>query len=70
MNENLFWDQMPEFKQEDHGPMFTVKIHFRNEADMDEFFSLIKQKRTKRKSYWYPAAEMRRVADKVWEDTE
>lgn len=63
------WHQMPEFKQEDQSPMFTVKIHFRNEADMDKFFELIKQRRTKRKSYWYPTAEFRRVADKLWDDT-
>ena len=63
------WHQMPEFKQEDHGPMFTIKIHFRSEADMNEFFELIKQRRTKRKSYWHPAAEARRVADKLWEET-
>lgn len=63
------WHQMPEFNQKDHGPMFTVKIHFRNEADMNEFFDLINQRRTKRKSYWHPAAEVRRVADKLWEDT-
>jgi hypothetical protein len=73
--ENLFdsddslWKGMPEYKQEDQGPYFSVTIHFRNEEDVADFFKLINQRRTKRKSYWHPEAKFRRVADKIYMDT-
>ena len=60
------WVGMPEFIQEDQSPFSSVTMHFRNQADEDRFFELIEQKRTKRKSYWYPEAKWRRVADKVY----
>ena len=63
------WSQMPEFNQEDQSPYFSVTIHFRNEEDINNFFDLLQQTRTKRKSYWYPEAIPRKVADKIYIDT-
>lgn len=62
------WKGMPEFIQNDMSPYKTVKIHFRNDEDMAEFFELIKQKQTKRNSYWYPEAKPRQVANKRYID--
>jgi hypothetical protein len=60
------WVGMPEYISEDTGPFASVIIHFRSEDDQSAFFRLIGQIRTKRKSYWYPEVEWRRVADKVY----
>lgn len=62
------WFGMPEFVQEDHAPKYSVTIHFRSEGDTEAFFRLINQKRTKRKSYWYPEALPRKTADKIYRD--
>ena len=56
------WRGMPEYDQQDLSPYKSIKMHFRNDEDMLEFFKLIKQRRTKRKSYWYPEAKPRKVA--------
>lgn len=66
---DVHWQQMPEFNQQDQSPHYSVTIHFRNEEDVAKFFALIEQRRTKRKSYWYPEAKFRRVADKIYVDT-
>lgn len=69
--ENLYekeWVGMPEFVQEDLSPFKSVTIHFRNQEDMDEFFRLLNQKLTKRKSYWYPEAKPRKYCDKRYVD--
>jgi hypothetical protein len=68
-DDDSLWKGMPEYKQEDQGPHLSVIIHFRNEEDVTAFFQLINQRRTKRKSYWYPEAKFRRVADKIYIDT-
>ncbi len=34
------WKGMPEFKQDDNGPWKTIKMHFRNEEDFNEFSKL------------------------------
>ena len=31
------WKGMPEYKQENNGPWKTIRIHFRNEEDYNEF---------------------------------
>jgi hypothetical protein len=58
------WQGMPEFIQEDQSPFKSITIHFRNQKDFDDFFSLINQTPTKRKSYWFPIAIPRQVANK------
>lgn len=68
-NDDSLWKGMPEYNQEDQGPYFSVTMHFRNEEDVAAFFKLINQRRTKRKSYWHPEAKFRRVADKIYMDT-
>jgi hypothetical protein len=67
--DDILWKGMPEYNQEDQGPYFSVTMHFRNEEDVAAFFKLINQRRTKRKSYWHPEAKFRRVADKIYMDT-
>lgn len=62
------WKNMPEFIQNDMSPQRTIKIHFRNEDDVKDFFELIEQKQTKRNSYWYPEAKPRQVANKRYID--
>ena len=58
------WVGMPEYISEDTGPVAAVTIQFRTGADVEAFFRLIGQVKTKRKSYWFPAVEWRRVSDK------
>lgn len=49
------WVGMPEFSQSENGPHRRIIISFRNEADYQEFATLIKQNLTeKTKSIWYP----------------
>lgn len=50
------WVGMPEFHQEDTSPFQSIKIHFRNEEDRNDFEKLVNQKFTnKTKSAWFPA---------------
>lgn len=62
------WKSMPEYVQDDMSPYKSVKIHFRNQADMDAFFELINQKITRRNSYWYPESKPRKVSNKRFID--
>ena len=49
------WEGMPEYKNEDLTSFQEIKIHFRNEKDIEEFCQLIGQKITeKTRSIWYP----------------
>ena len=63
------WQDMPEFLMKDLTPFRTVYIHFRNQADIDEFARLIGQRiHTKQKSAWHPQLEIRPYADKRFVD--
>tara|TARA_R110002074_G_scaffold163877_3_gene323396 strand:+ start:1402 stop:1734 length:333 start_codon:yes stop_codon:yes gene_type:complete len=49
------WVGMPEYVQEDNPTYKTISMHFRNQADYEEFAKLIGQPLTKKtKSTWYP----------------
>ena len=49
------WDDMPEFDQPDATSFRHVIVHFENNDDVSEFFSIIGQSHTdKTKSIWFP----------------
>lgn len=49
------WDCMPEFNQKNLMPFRTLRVHFRNQSDVECFFELIKQNVTPlTKSVWFP----------------
>jgi hypothetical protein len=62
------WKGMPEYKQEDNGPWKTVRIHFRNEEDYNEFAKLTGNTHLtkKTKSAWYPKLEITKNALLRW----
>ena len=61
------WKGMPEYKQEDNGPWKTIKMHFRNEEDFNEFSKLTKNNLSKKtKSAWYPKLEITKNALLRW----
>ena len=52
------WDNMPEYDNDDKTAFRSVIVHFENNDDAAEFFSLIGQGHTdKTKSIWYPEQE-------------
>ena len=52
------WTDMPEFDQSDTQSFRKVVVHFDNQDDCDEFFSLIGQAdKGKTKSIWHPQKE-------------
>ena len=61
------WKGMPEFKQDDNGPWKTIKMHFRNEEDFNEFSKLTGNNLSKKtKSAWYPKLEITKNALLRW----
>ena len=49
------WEGMPEFDQKDKTSFRSVIVHFENDDDVKEFFSIIGQGHTpKTKSIWHP----------------
>ena len=65
------WVGMPEFIQEDLTSHRKIIVHFRNEADVQAFAELMKQKITKKRpSLWFPEMPVRRYADKLYVDGE
>lgn len=49
------WVGMPEFENEDLSPYRTIKVHFANENDVQEFARTIGQKITEKTKYvWFP----------------
>ena len=62
------WKGMQEYKQEDNGPWKTVRIHFRNEEDYNEFAKLTGNTHLtkKTKSAWYPKLEITKNALLRW----
>jgi hypothetical protein len=52
------WNGMPEFDQDDKTSFRHVIVHFENNEDVKEFFSIIGQSHTdKTKSTWFPEKE-------------
>ena len=52
------WEGMPEFEQDDKTSFRHVIVHFENNDDLTEFFSIIGQSHTdKTKSIWFPEQE-------------
>ena len=63
------WRGMPEFSQEDLEPWKTLKVHFNNRSDLQEFSRLVGQNLTDRtQSIWHPEAEIGRMTDKRFVD--
>jgi len=62
------WQGMPEFDQPDGNSFRHVIVHFKNNDDANEFFSIIGQTNTdKTKSIWFPEVEIETYMDKVYE---
>jgi hypothetical protein len=62
------WVGMPEYEQEDQSPKATVKVHFRDPKDIEEFSKLIGQPINGYRVVWFPAAERRVFSDKRYID--
>jgi len=59
------WVGMPEFVQEDKEPHRSIIIHFFDQAGVDKFAELIKQKITdKTRMTWFPEMVIEKAADK------
>ena len=59
---------MPEFEQEDATSFKRVIVHFENQFDFDDFFSVIGQTHTnKTKSLWHPYKEARDTKSKSYD---
>lgn len=49
------WEGMPEFEQDDLGPMKTIKVHFATQGDIDAFAEIVSHPITDKTIYiWYP----------------
>jgi ParB-like chromosome segregation protein Spo0J len=49
------WQGMPEFEQNDLGAFQSIAVHFRDQAGVDAFAALVRQKITdKTKFLWFP----------------
>jgi hypothetical protein len=63
------WNEMPEFVMGDESPQRTIRVHFRNNEDVQQFAKLLGQKISdKTKSVWHPAAQNRITSDKHYVD--
>ena len=61
------WQGMPEFVQESCTPWRTIKVHFRNQADVRSFMKLIGQKFSRKAPFiWYPALERMLFSNKEY----
>lgn len=65
------WRGMPEYQQEDQLAWRTIKVHLRNQQDLDAFAKLMAQNiGEKTKFLWYPEVEIEYVADKRYVSSE
>lgn len=65
INRDDEWRGMPEYQQEDQMAFRSIKVHFRNQADVDAFAALMQQSITEKTKYiWHPADEIEWVTDK------
>jgi hypothetical protein len=59
------WKGMPEFRQDDLSPKYSIIVHFDGPENREKFSALIGQKLTDdTRSIWYPRAEIGHYADK------
>jgi len=66
-----YWKGMPEFVQENNPTYKTLYVHFRCEADYQEFAKLIGQKLTeKTKSIWHPKLDRTKNTFLRWVEEE
>ena len=64
-----YWQDMPEFVQEDQTASKSIIVHFQNKEDMKAFAKLVNQKiGFKTQSIWYPKAEIDRYINKEYID--
>jgi len=55
---DAMWQGMPEFEQEEAGAFKSIRLHFQNQNDIDDFAELIDQPITEKTKYvWYPKKE-------------
>lgn len=63
------WDGMPEFKQKNLLPEYSVRINFVSVEDLKKFAELIGQPlTTKTNSIWFPAQNKTNLKNKVYVD--
>ncbi|MFN5418037.1 MAG: hypothetical protein ACK5B9_13340 [Flavobacteriia bacterium] len=65
------WKGMPEFNMTPEVPIFTLKLSFKTEKDIEEFAKLINQKVTKtRENYWFPKLNRNAFSELKYVDDE
>jgi cephalosporin hydroxylase len=58
------WAGMPEFDQEDDGPVRTLLVHFEAHEDVKKFAKIVGQSLTEKTKYiWFPRKEQEKVSD-------
>lgn len=55
VDKDAMWEGMPEFENDDQGAFHSIKVHFANSEDLQDFAELISQRVTdKTRSIWFP----------------
>lgn len=68
-NIDELWRGMPEFEQDDCGPVKTISIHFAATSDIATFSELIEQNITDKTKYiWYPEQERKNLKGLLIQD--
>ena len=63
------WDGMPEYIQNKLIPFRVIKMHFKNQEDVDAFEKLIGQKiHAGYNTYWYPKLNIKTSSNKRYVD--
>lgn len=63
------WEGMPEFKQQNLLPEYSVRVNFASVEDLKKFAELINQPlTTKTTSIWFPVQAKADLASKVYVD--
>lgn len=72
VDKNAEWTGMPEFEHEDQESWRAVVVHFREQADLDDFLGRLPGAALMpgRSAMWWPPAERIRLADKQWKGDE
>ncbi len=61
------WQDMPEFEHEDKNPVRTIRVHFRSDADVDDFAKIMGIELTeKTKTIWHPPLIKESRKDQVY----
>jgi hypothetical protein len=65
------WKGMPEFNMSPEVPIFTLKLSFKTQKDIDDFSALINQNVTKNKeNYWFPKLNRNAFSELKYVDDE